>query len=230
MGIGVRLRPKPDTGNPARGFRMKPQEALMVEHRLISRMIALMKAAVDGIEAAAQMEPAFIASAVDFIRVNADHTHHAKEEQILFQALADKSLAPNHVAMMHDLVAEHAYARHITDKLVEAKNDYVDGDDEALGHVISLLIYLTEFYPRHIAKEDEEFFPAAMACLDEQEQAVMVNRFHEHDRSMIHEKYGSVVQALEVLQGAAGPGFATARRRGERLGAVPGGGMIALFG
>jgi hemerythrin-like domain-containing protein len=209
---------------------MQPQESLVAEHLLINRMIALMKAAVDGIEAATQMDPAFIASAIDFIRVYADHTHHAKEEQILFQGLAAKRLAPHDVAMMRDLTAEHAYARHLTDELVEARNDYVGGDDEALGHVISLLMYLTDFYPRHIAKEDTEFFPVAMACLDESEREDMVSRFHAYDRSMIHEKYGSVVGALEVLQGRAGARFATLHAREGRHAAVPTGEMLALLG
>jgi len=84
---------------------------LMAEHRLINRMIALMKAAIDGIEASANIDPAFVASAVDFIRVYADHAHHAKEEKILFPDVAGRNLSPAHVAMMRSLVTEHEDAR-----------------------------------------------------------------------------------------------------------------------
>jgi hemerythrin-like domain-containing protein len=177
---------------------MQPRGPLMVEHRLIERMIALMKAEIEKIQAAEEMDPAFIGTAVDFMRVYADRTHHGKEEEILFHDLAAKAMAPAHEAMMGGLVAEHRYARHLTGSLVRARDAYVSGDKEVLGRVISLLMSLTDFYPQHIAKEDEEFFPAAMAYLSDREQEAMLNRFWEFDRSMIHGTYETVVKTLET--------------------------------
>ena len=180
---------------------MQPRGPLMVEHRLIERMIALMKAEQKRIQSAEEWDPAFVDAAVDFIRFYADRTHHGKEEDILFHELATKELAPDHDAMMRDLVEEHRYGRELTGKLVEARHAYVSGDQDALGRVASLLMSLTQFYPRHIAKEDDEFFPAAMDYLDARERTAMLDRFWEFDRSMIHEKYKSVVDAQEETAG-----------------------------
>jgi len=176
---------------------MQPHGPLMVEHRLIERMVALMKKEIARIQAASELDPAFLTSAVDFIRVYADRTHHGKEEQILFRELAARDLAPDHEAMMNDLVNEHGFARDLTADLVRAGEAHVAGDEDALGRVVSLLMSLTEFYPVHIAKEDEQFFPAAVAYLDDGAKEAMLQRFHEFDRSMIHEKYQSVIQSLE---------------------------------
>jgi len=177
---------------------MQPHGPLMEEHRLIERMIALVKTEIVRIQIADELDPAFIDLVVDFIRVYADHTHHGKEEEILFPGLMAKGMAPAHEAMLHALVAEHRYARQLTASLVTARNDYVGGNREALGRVVSLMMALTDFYPRHIAREDAEFFPAAMDYLDEGEQADMLDLFLEFDRAVIHEKYGSVVDLLDV--------------------------------
>ena len=50
---------------------------------------------------------------------------------------------------------------------------------------------------RMIALMDKIFFPAAMNCLSVAEQKAMLDEFYEFDRSMIHAKYKSVVDALE---------------------------------
>lgn len=177
---------------------MQPRGPLMVEHRLIERMIALMKREQERIQTSEQWNPAFVDAAVDFMRVYADRTHHGKEEDILFRDLSAKTLKPDHAAMMRDLVADHRRARDLARSLVAASDAHAAGDKDALGRVLGLLISLTDLYPRHIAKEDDEFFPAAMEYLDDGEQAAMLDRFKEFDRSMIHEKYGSIVASLEA--------------------------------
>jgi hemerythrin-like domain-containing protein len=171
----------------------------MVEHRLIERTIALMKAEVARIQVADELDPAFIDTTVDFIRVYADRTHYGKEEDILFHELAAKAMAPDHAAMMRDLVAEHRHARDLTDNLVRARNAYVTGGKDALGRVISLLMSLTDFYPRHMAMGNDQFFPVAMDYLDDGDRDAMLERFRDFDRVMIHMKYGSVVELLESI-------------------------------
>lgn len=47
---------------------------------------------------------------------------------------------------------------------------------------------LIEFYPKHIAKEDEVFFPAVRAYFTADEEQAMLAEFREFDRKMIHER------------------------------------------
>lgn len=59
---------------------------------------------------------------------------------------------------------------------------------------------LTEFYPKHIEKEDKVFFPASRAYFTDEEDNAMLTKFWEFDRRLIHEKYMSVVEGLEIKQ------------------------------
>ncbi|MGD9676204.1 MAG: hemerythrin domain-containing protein, partial [Candidatus Bipolaricaulia bacterium] len=72
---------------------MQARGPLMIEHRLIERMIALVSHAVAGIQSSGEVDPLFVDLAVDFIRTYADRTHHGKEEDILFRNLDRKGLS-----------------------------------------------------------------------------------------------------------------------------------------
>jgi hemerythrin-like domain-containing protein len=55
---------------------MQARGLLMVEHRLIERMIPAIKEAVAEIETTHGVAPVFVDTVVDFIRFYADRTHH----------------------------------------------------------------------------------------------------------------------------------------------------------
>jgi len=59
---------------------------------------------------------------------------------------------------------------------------------------------LTEFYPRHIEKEDKLFFPSSRSYFTDEEDQAMLTAFWEFDRKMIHEKYKSMIEVLEKKQ------------------------------
>ena len=176
---------------------MQARGPLMIEHRLIERMIALIEKELARIEETNQVNPAFIDVAVDFIRIYADRTHHGKEEDILFRDLAQKELSEEDQALMEELVQEHVYGREVTADLVAANARYRDGDASAVAVVKEKLATLAEFYPQHIEKEDKVFFPASLAYLSAGEQQAMLDEFWAFDAKMIHEKYRGVVKTLE---------------------------------
>ena len=176
---------------------MLPIGPLMIEHRLIERMIRLMADELHQMEARTRADPAFIDVAVDFIRSYADRCHHGKEEDILFRDLAKKALSPEHRRTMDELVAEHVYARGKVKKLVEAKEQYVQGKGGATEAVRNLMEDLVLFYPAHIEKKDKHFFIPCMKYFSIEEQSTMLQAFWEFDRQLIHEKYRGVVQHLE---------------------------------
>ena len=63
---------------------MKPIGPLMIEHRLIERMIGLLEGELQTMKTAAEANTGLIMAGVDFFRMYADRTHHGKEEDILF--------------------------------------------------------------------------------------------------------------------------------------------------
>jgi hemerythrin-like domain-containing protein len=175
---------------------MQARGPLMVEHRLIERMIMLIRDALGQIGSTHEVDPVFVDTAVDFIRMYADRTHHGKEEYILFRDLNKRPLSAEDRRIMNELIEEHVFGRKTTRGLVEANTRYRTGDKSALAGIKSGLHTLVEFYPRHIEKEDKVFFPASRAYFKEEEDQAMLAEFWEFDRKMIHEKYKSVVEKM----------------------------------
>lgn len=175
---------------------MQARAPLMIEHRLIERMLELIKREATSIRETKEVHPVFIDNAVDFIRVYADQTHHGKEEGILFRDLAKKDMSPDEKMVMNELVEEHALGRKTVSELIDAEKRHFAGDRSALATIVEKLEFLVSFYPRHIAKEDQVFFPAMMKYLPTEDQERMLREFWEFDRNMIHQKYRDVVEEL----------------------------------
>ncbi|MDY6903515.1 MAG: hemerythrin domain-containing protein [Thermodesulfobacteriota bacterium] len=176
---------------------MQARGMLMIEHRLIERMIALISKKAESIRYEKKLDPVFVDTAVDFIRVYADRTHHGKEEDILFRDLEQRSLSEEDKRVMQELIDDHVFGRKTTKALVDANARYRDGDTAALADIAVNLETLADFYPRHIEKEDNVFFPAARKYFTDAEDQAMVDEFLEFDRKMIHEKYETMVSGLE---------------------------------
>ncbi len=183
---------------------MQARGPLMIEHRLIERMLGCIETILARIREEKRVDPVLVDTAVDFIRTYADRTHHGKEEDILFRDLANKDMPAEEQRVMKELIEEHAFGRKTTKELVEANARYRAGDDSALEAIAEKLAALTRFYPKHIEKEDKNFFPSCRAFLSEREEQAMLEAFWEFDRKMIHEKYRRVVEGLERKQGPRG--------------------------
>ena len=176
---------------------MMPVGPLMIEHRLIERMIALMKVNAARMREQGKAELGFIDIAVDFIRTYADRTHHGKEEGILFRDLSKKPLLPDLSETMRELVEEHGQGRECVRRLSGARDSYAQGSTKALADILAAFDELVEFYPKHIEKEDRHFFLPCMEFLTKDEQASMLEEMEKFDRTMIHEKYRKTVEGLE---------------------------------
>jgi hemerythrin-like domain-containing protein len=176
---------------------MLPVGPLMIEHRLIERMIDIMKRETDQIEKIGEVNTELVEKAVDFIRTYADRCHHGKEENILFRELKKKNLSEEHAQMIQELEKDHRWGRKTTGELAEARERYLKGDEEALSSIVINMRSLVDLYPKHIKKEDKHFFLQVMDYFTDGEKQSMLNEGYEFDRTLIHLKYKAVVQALE---------------------------------
>lgn len=184
---------------------MLPIAPLMVEHRIIERMIRIMKDETDALKVSKNPNVVFIDTAVDFLRTYADATHHGKEEGILFRELKKKELSPKHRAQMEDLINDHIIARKTTAELVDARNRFFSGDAGAIRTIVEKMQFLTEFYPKHIEKEDKQFFSSVMGYFSPEEQQALLEEGRAFDRKMIHRKYDGLVGELEEKRSIAPP-------------------------
>lgn len=176
---------------------MMPIGPLMIEHRLIERMVGVLREEMHGIEKNNDVHMELIDSGVDFFRSYADRCHHGKEEDILFRDLAKKRLSPEHKKIMDELIQEHRFGRETVGKLLSAKERYGNGDRDAEKEIIDFLKKLVEFYPVHIEKEDKHFFLPCMAYFSKEERDAMLQECWEFDRQLIHEKYRQLVERFE---------------------------------
>ena len=173
---------------------MQARGPLMIEHRLIQQMLNVIQRRLEEATQTQSIDPYFVDTAVDFIRVYADRTHHGKEEDILFKELRNKHLSKDDLLMMDQLIEDHIFCRYTTKTLIEANNQYRKGNLASLGVLMSCLKTLVEFYPEHMKKEDEVFFPASRTYFSDEEDQSMIADFWNFDRKMIHEKYEAIVK------------------------------------
>lgn len=176
---------------------MKPIGPLMKEHRLMERMDNLMAEEQRKIDEENRADPAFIEVAVDFFWTYTDRTHQVKEEDILFKALAEKPLTPEHKRMIDELIDEHALGRKIVGNLADARKRYVQGGLSALKELGESLSGLVKLYEAHIDKEDKHLFYPCMKYFSQKEQDDMLEEFREFDQKLIHQKYQKVIEELE---------------------------------
>jgi hemerythrin-like domain-containing protein len=136
----------------------------------------------------------FLDSCLDFFRIYVDANHHGKEEEILFKDLATKPLSSEDRAMLSGLIDDHVRLRKATEQLRVARNQPgPSGTAEMTKHMDTLITG----YPVHIEKEDKHFFPAAMTYLSEEEQATMLQRMNDFDRTFTQQRYIRIVRELE---------------------------------
>jgi NAD(P)H-nitrite reductase large subunit len=199
---------------------MQPIAPLMIEHRLIERMIKAMRDELDRMEITGEADPGFIETAVDFVRTYADRCHHGKEEDILFRDLEKKPTSDDHKQIINELLEEHRWGRKTTKELLEAKEKYQQGDMDALSTIIDRMKFLVDFYPKHIEKEDRHFFIPVMNYFTQDEKDAMLDEEYEFDRQFIHEKYKAIVREAERRSNMSGDSKGAILQRDEKTYAI----------
>ena len=167
----------------------------MIEHRLIERFLAFAAEAARSMTET-RFDPILVDTIVDFIKTYADRTHHGKEEDILFNRLSVTQIAEDDLEVMNELVDEHKQAREKVRKIVELNDQFKNGNRKVVSEIREIILWLADFYPVHIRKEDKDFFPKSEKYLSDEELKVMLESFSDFDRKMIHEKYQNIYEKL----------------------------------
>jgi hemerythrin-like domain-containing protein len=174
---------------------MKPRGQLMIEHRLIEKVLIVANNAAQKFNENSY-DPLLIDKIVDFIRTYADRTHHGKEEDILFMELGKKKMDSENVNIMNELIEEHKMARVKVREIVALNGKYKNGDKKVVFNISEIISWLAKFYPKHIEKEDKVFFPNSEKYFSSEELDEMLINFNNFDKNMIHEKYQNVYKEL----------------------------------
>ncbi len=178
---------------------MKPIGPLMIEHRLIDRMLALLALEHRKIVESQNVDYEFLDASIDFLKTYIDKFHHGKEEDILFRELAAKPLSPEDRKMMNELIEEHDRTRKAIERLEGARRQQVD-KKLAVTEITKHMETLIKWYPIHIEKEDKHFFISAMNYLSAEEQAAMLEKSREFDRSFMQQRFVGIIKELEAAR------------------------------
>jgi hemerythrin-like domain-containing protein len=173
---------------------MMPIAPLMIEHRLIEKMAALLGSELAKINAGTSPDKSFLLDAVDFFKAYADRLHHGKEEKILFSKLGSKKLPAEHMHLLTELLNEHTIARKNIAILYDATCRHSKGDLSALEGIKSTLQLLSVLYPAHIEKEDMHFFIPVMGYFSQDEKDAMLTAFKAIDADFPIGKYNKLVE------------------------------------
>lgn len=175
-----------------------PIAELMDDHRLIEKVLA----ALDSRLAAAQPDQfpgEFVEQALDFLVVFADGSHHYKEEESLFPALADRGV-PVEGGPIGMMLYEHTIGRKCLAGIREHLPAAHSGDPEALARLRSYASEYTDLLRNHIWKEDNILFKMANQALDTAAREKMAGEFSDESNprvnSRLRNRYAAFADSL----------------------------------
>ena len=141
-------------------MRKNITQALVDEHKLILRMIALLERNAPQTAAGSYTNWQFYLAGGDFIRNYADRFHHAKEEDVLFAALVKNGM-PSKNSPIEAMLMEHDQGRAFVRAMETAALDALAGKDGQEGVIAENSLAYAELLRGHIGKEDEILYPLA---------------------------------------------------------------------
>ncbi len=183
-----------------KAHRLSAIEILEDEHRLIIRMAKMLPIVQQRIREG-DVDPEILMTIVDFFKVYADKSHHAKEEAALFPLLAKRGvrLSGCPIGTLHN---EHDQGRVLVEALGDAVQRYVKGDYDTKKQIAEYLKGATEFYTEHIWKEDFLLFPMSHKVLNHSDEEELRKEFLGVDSNLSHhfqEEYHYRVSRLETI-------------------------------
>jgi len=174
-------------------------QRLKDEHQLILRMLALLEKNAKLTEEGSFHDYRFYLDGVDFIRNYADRFHHAKEEDVLFEALVENGM-PRANSPIAAMLMEHDLGRAFVRGMEEAATRALNGEpgqDEAI--VTNARGYL-ELLREHISKEDDILYPLAERVIPvEMRDGIVAGYQKAEDKAAkgLEEHYRGIVEGYE---------------------------------
>jgi len=165
-----------------------PMKMLVDEHVLIKRLVALIPAIVENLDAKSEDGRQIILDTIDFIRSYADKFHHAKEEEILFKYFDDS------LDILKVMYEDHTQGRGHVQAILEA----LDRKDETTiaKHLTAYGVLLSQ----HIKKEDEILLPWLDRNLSISRIGKLFKEFKEADDNIGYSvsKYEAFIERMEA--------------------------------
>ena len=179
---------------------MKSVERLKTEHDLIERGLTLLEKAVTRIDAGQPFPEGFPQWARRFFQQFANQCHHAKEENVFFPVLKQRSI-PEQGGPIGVMLHEHGLGRDCVARMREASQAQ---PFDARTFAVAARQYIP-LLRQHVSKENNVLLRMAERVMSEADDADVTGRFSkvEQERGLtdLHESFASEVYRWEQALG-----------------------------
>ena len=173
--------------------------ALVAEHLLIKRMLALIEKFAPLTEKGEFTDWQFYLDGADFIRQYADRFHHAKEEDILFEALVKNGM-PRANSPVAAMLMEHDQGRAYVKNFADAAREALAGASGREGTIAANALAYAALLRDHIAKEDDILYPLAERVIPEEMRDGIISGYEKAEAAVaddFSENYARIVAGYE---------------------------------
>jgi hemerythrin-like domain-containing protein len=186
---------------------MEARKTLMLEHRIIERtMDAFERWALETVSSGDPTEKDELDRFLLFIREFVDACHHAKEENILFDAMVDHGFSRQQ-GPLAVMLAEHEAGRRLVgmlDECARTRDPWTGSERQKILDTVQTFVALLR---QHIQKEDKILYPMAEKRLPSAAQGEIDARFDrfeiEETGAGQHERLHELAEALIAKYGTA---------------------------
>lgn len=175
-------------------------EVMVIEHRLILRMVSLVERNSDLVERGEFTDWQFFLDAVDFIRHYADRFHHAKEEDTLFTALIANGM-PEKGSPIEAMHLAHEQGRAYVRGLEEAAGKALAGEPGQEEAVVRNARGYAALLREHIHTEDNILYPLAERTLPADVRPAMIRAYERAEAAVpvdFTDRYTGLVERYEA--------------------------------
>ena len=175
-------------------------QRLKDEHQLILRMLTLLEKNAKLTEEGSFHDYRFYLDGVDFIRNYADRFHHAKEEDVLFEALIENGM-PRENSPIAAMLMEHDQGRAFVRGMEEAATRALNGEPGQKEALVAYARGYLDLLREHISKEDDILYPLAERVLPAEMRDRIVAGYRKAEEKAdqgFEAHYLSVVEGYEA--------------------------------
>lgn len=180
---------------------------LRLEHGNTARLLGLLEDQLHRLESGAPVDGELLLLAQEYLSGHPEKCHHPKED-LLFELLRRRD--PSAAAALANLVAEHRLLAQHTEQLGRELRDGIGRPD---GRLATSLREFVELQRQHMAREERDFFPAALRSLTRDDVAGLDHRLFDQRDHLFDDANEARFERLrrEIMALAADP----ARQRGD---------------
>lgn len=179
---------------------------IKAEHRSLAAVLeALVQVVRKAEESGTDPEFRLLHAMLYYLREFPERRHHPSEDVSLFALLMQRSNVADEV--IHELEAEHDQGESMLNTLTVALSVWEAGRPDGVTGFAEALKSFSEFYWRHMDKEENKVIPIAEQELTEQDWGVIRDVFAAHADPLLGRRLGDEFDALfsDIVQMAPAP-------------------------